>query len=237
MYYLRRINSQDIEGPYSIDYLRQMAKDGKLDGSDNLLNAETNEELTVSQLIDVPTSAQPNQAPPTATPPKATHKVTPAQGAIIGLIIVASLCILPLLLMIPTASKILIQSTDMLEARDVLNQVRRATEAYCNDYDGFFPSGMGNRDEWTQQLSPYLPADVSLEFPNGDMVEANKNLDNLRMSSVIDPGQTVMFYVMPQEGTGEYAAVANVYGQVGLVPAKKMQKSIDSGIFNVPIER
>jgi len=237
VYYLRRTNSPDIEGPYSINYLRRMAADGKLDGNDNLLNAETNEELLVHQLLDVPATAPPvYPTEPTATQPPA-RGVTSAQKAIIGLVIVASMCILPILLMLPTASKILIQSTDMVEARDVLTEVRRATEAYCNDYDGFFPSGMGNRDEWTQQLSPYLPSDVSLEFENGDLVEANKNLDNIRMSSVIDPVQTVMFYVMPQEGTGDFAAVANVYGQVGLVPAEKMQKSVDSGIFNVPIER
>lgn len=239
MFYLRRTNSPDIEGPYSLEYLRQMARDGKLFASDQLLNAETNEELMAHQILDVPASAPPmgGMSENPYAPPPTKPGITPAQTAIIALIIIASICILPVLLLIPTAGRVLLPDTDMAQAERVLRKVVRATEAYCNDYDGFFPSGMGSRDVWINQLDPYLDSDVSLEFENGDQVEANKNLNNIRLSSVIDPYQTVMFYVLPEPGKGDMAAVANVDGQVGGVPADRMKQSVDSGIYNVPIGR
>lgn len=242
MYYLRRNNSEDIEGPYSLEYLRQMAANGKVSGSDQLLHADTHEEISANALLGVPYEAPPvyqtvTREQPEYAPQSESKGISNGQKAVIALIIFASICVLPFLLAIPAATKALIPNTDMRQAENVLEDVARAAELYCSDYDGFFPSGMNNHDIWAEQLSSYLPNDTPLEFPNGDRVEANKNLNNIRLSSVIDPYQTVMFYVLPEPGKGENAAVANVNGQVGFVSAEKLQQSVDSGIFNVPIGR
>ncbi len=230
MYYLQR-GGADPEGPYSLEYLARMAREGKLSPADSLIDAASNQQSTVGEQLGHLSDAS-------WRPEKSS--VSGASIAVIGMILLAGLCLLPILTMLPSArtrSGGIISSPgrasgSVVANLEALRAVTRATEMYCYQHDGFFPSGMDS-DQWKEQILPYLNDRSALDLGPEFTLGANPNLNNIRQGSVIDPYRTLMFYIMPSSGQGE-AGASNVDGRVGIVPAEGLQKSIDSGIFNVP---
>lgn len=228
MYYLRRGANADPEGPYSLEYLSKMAREGKLAPSDQLIDAESESHTTVGELLGNVSDIQWRSQ---------KSSTSAAQMAIVGMLLLAGLCLLPLLTALPrmerTISGGVTRSTDSAAGHlEALREITRAAEMYCYQHDGFFPSGMDS-ERWKEQLRPYI-SDPSVLDPGPDQVlGANPNLNNIRQGSVIDPYRTLMFYITPSSRRGD-AAASNVDGQFGIVRAEELQKSIDSGIFNVP---
>lgn len=251
MFYLQRHDSPDQEGPYSYEYLLRMAKAGELSASDLLTPADGGEPFRAGENLEFGFSAgsapqaenhsgsesQTVQAPPKmegASSSRGTMAVVAAVAAI-------SLCCIPGFILFqgfgvnPASGGVGgggmpgIQSMDAISA---LNRVTVATIQYCNDHDGFFPSGMDSQ-QWKEQIRPYLEPGARLDAGPGLDIEANPNLSVIRQGSVIDPRQTLMFFIR-KPVLGNQSAVSNVSGRTGYVSSEGLEKSIRRNIYNVP---
>lgn len=240
MFYLQRSGSPDQEGPYSFEFLLHMAKEGRLFADDTIIPADGGPSFRAAENLEFGDLeyATPPEAPPTFNPKPTGTKVSPGTIAIISAVVVLSLCCIPSFFIFRTGSQAVqgeMSGVESIDSITALNQVTMATLSYCNDHDGFFPSGMDST-LWKEQLRPYLPAGSVLEINKDMQIEANPNLSVIRQGSVIDPRQTLMFFIR-KPVLGDQSAVSNVAGDSGYVNSAGLERSIRRDIYNVPFER
>lgn len=253
MFYLQRHGSPDQEGPYSYEYLLRMAKGGELTADDLLFPADGGEPFRAGENLefgDLPPGApkEPMAEPAMpsvmadggAPPVLGPQKTSQGTVAVIAVVVAISLCCIPGFLLFQGGGQGAggglvgggVPGVQSMDAISALNRVTEATIQYCNDHDGFFPSGMDS-DKWKEQIRPYLEPGTRFDAGPGLPIEANPNLSVIRQGSVIDPRQTLMFFIR-KPVFGNQSAVSNVSGRTGYVDSEGLEKSIRGNIYNVP---
>lgn len=218
-----------------------MAKEGRLFADDTIIPADGSEPFRAAENLEFGSLeySVPPEAPPAFTPKtRSDSKISAGSIVVIAAIAILSLCCIPGFLIFRTGSQAVqgeMSGVESVDAITALNRVTQATINYCNDHDGFFPSGMDST-QWKDQIKPYLPDDAVLEIGPEMQIEANPNLSVIRQGSVIDPRQTLMFYIR-KPVLGDQSAVSNVSGQSGYVNSEGLERSIRRNIYNVPFER
>ncbi len=239
MFYLQRSGSPDQEGPYSIEYLKQIARDGRLYAEDLLIPAEGGESFRAGENLefgDLPRADNVHK-PPVTSPPQTSGPVKTSAGSIAVIIAVAiiSLCCVPSFFMFRGGKKAALGEPTGIGSVDSMTSLRQVTQAtinYTNDWDTFYPSGMDDSTLWQSQVRPYLPNDASFEV-NGHKIEPNPNLARIRRGTIIAPTETLMFFIR-EPMLGDQSAVSNAEGYVGYVSSEKLARSIRRNIYNVP---
>jgi hypothetical protein len=240
VFYLQRSGSPDQEGPYSIEYLKQIAREGRLNAEDLLIPAEGGEPFRAGENLEfgeLPRAETTHKPPVTEAPRVNTNssKISTGSIAVIAAVVIISLCCIPSFFIFRGSKGVAmgeptgIGSVDSMTA---LRQVTQATITYTNDWDTFYPSGMDESTRWQSQVRPYMPSASSFEV-DGHQIEANPNLARIRRGTIIDPTQTLMFYIR-EPMLGDQSPVSNAEGNVGYVNSAKLERSIRRNIYNVP---
>lgn|GEM_PF-6568295 len=240
MFYLQRSGSPDQEGPYSFEYLKQIAREGRLNAEDLLIPADGGETFRAGENLefgDLPRADAPHK-PPLTEPPRTSvnpSKVSPGSIAVIAAVIVISLCCVPSFFLFQGGKGAALGEPTGIGSVDAMTSLRQVTQAtvnYTNDWDTFYPSGMDDSTLWQSQVRPYMPNDSSFEV-DGHKIEANPNLARIRRGTIIDPTQTLMFFIRDPM-LGDQSPVSNAEGNVGYVSSEKLERSIRRNIYNVP---
>lgn len=216
-----------------------MARSGQLVAEDLIIPAEGGESFRAGENLEfgsLPRSETIHKPPVTETTSSSTSK-TVSNGTIAVIVAVAiiSLCCIPSFFLFKGGKNAIsgeFTGNASVDSMTALRQVTQATINYANDWDTFYPSGMDDPTYWQSQIRPYMGANKSFEI-GGHKIEANPNLARIRRGTIIDPRQTLMFFIRDPL-FGDQSPVSNAEGNVGYVSSERLAKSISRKIYNVP---
>ncbi|MFM9871920.1 MAG: hypothetical protein ACKVQS_00480 [Fimbriimonadaceae bacterium] len=241
MFYLQRSGSPDQEGPYSFEYLKQIAREGRLNAEDLLIPVDGGESFRAGENLEfgnLPRAEKIHKPPITDPPPITANpntKVSAGTTAVIVAVAIISLCCVPSFFLFKSGTNAITGEPTGVASIDSMTSLRQVTQAtlnYTNDWDTFYPSGMDDPTRWQNQIRPYLEDNVKFEV-DGHKIEANPNLARIRRGTIIDPTQTLMFFIRDPIFGGQ-SPVSNAEGAVGAVDTEKLARSIRRNIYNVP---